>query len=179
MLSKSQKKLLQKYGLLSEIEKILKTLGQNLPQKNQEITKKLDLLFTKNTLQKTFETRTLSNKNKQNLEFSQLNANYSNSVSISKKNQETEKELTQKLTQNQGRNASSNHLNYPNQTPKKNSKANLFDDEFWKEIILPQIEHPHFAKPQVWKSLNVPNVLIQGNHSKIQKWREFDWKSEL
>ncbi|MDO8468712.1 MAG: tRNA (guanosine(37)-N1)-methyltransferase TrmD [Candidatus Peribacter sp.] len=32
-------------------------------------------------------------------------------------------------------------------------------------------EYPHYTRPEEFKSLRVPDVLLSGNHSKIQQWR--------
>lgn len=34
------------------------------------------------------------------------------------------------------------------------------------------IEHPHYTRPEKFKALRVPEVLLKGNHSEIAKWRE-------
>lgn len=49
---------------------------------------------------------------------------------------------------------------------------NLFDDNDWIKTVLPFIEHPQYTRSQVWRDLEVPQVLIGGNHSEIQKWRK-------
>lgn len=33
------------------------------------------------------------------------------------------------------------------------------------------LEYPHYSKPPVWKGLEVPEVLLGGNHAKISAWR--------
>lgn len=33
------------------------------------------------------------------------------------------------------------------------------------------IEYPHYTKPREYKGLKVPDVLLSGNHAKINKWR--------
>lgn len=33
------------------------------------------------------------------------------------------------------------------------------------------IEYPQYTKPKDWNGINVPEVLISGNHSKIKDWR--------
>ena len=33
-------------------------------------------------------------------------------------------------------------------------------------------EYPHYTKPREFKGLAVPEVLLQGNHAQIEKWRE-------
>jgi len=34
------------------------------------------------------------------------------------------------------------------------------------------LEYPNFTKPQEWRGLKVPEVLLSGNHAEIAKWRE-------
>lgn len=33
------------------------------------------------------------------------------------------------------------------------------------------LEHPHYTKPREYMGLGVPDVLLEGNHAKIDKWR--------
>ena len=33
------------------------------------------------------------------------------------------------------------------------------------------LEYPNFTKPSVWRELEVPSVLLSGNHGEIAKWR--------
>ncbi len=33
------------------------------------------------------------------------------------------------------------------------------------------LEHPHYTKPREYMGLNVPEVLVSGNHEKIKEWR--------
>ncbi len=33
------------------------------------------------------------------------------------------------------------------------------------------LEHPHYTKPRVYEGLEVPEVLLNGNHEKIKEWR--------
>jgi tRNA (guanine37-N1)-methyltransferase len=40
------------------------------------------------------------------------------------------------------------------------------------ESFSPFLEYPHYTKPQIFKNLKVPEILISGNHAKISKWRE-------
>jgi len=35
-----------------------------------------------------------------------------------------------------------------------------------------QIEHPHYTRPEEFRGLRVPEVLLSGNHAKIEKWRQ-------
>ena len=34
------------------------------------------------------------------------------------------------------------------------------------------LEAPQYTRPQVWNNLNVPEVLLSGNHQKISQWKE-------
>ena len=34
------------------------------------------------------------------------------------------------------------------------------------------LEYPTFTKPQEWRGLSVPEILLSGNHREIAKWRE-------
>ena len=33
------------------------------------------------------------------------------------------------------------------------------------------LEYPQYTKPKIWKNLKVPEVLLSGNHKKIDEWR--------
>jgi tRNA (guanine37-N1)-methyltransferase len=33
------------------------------------------------------------------------------------------------------------------------------------------LEHPHYTRPQEWEGRTIPEVLISGNHRKIDAWR--------
>jgi tRNA (guanine37-N1)-methyltransferase len=34
------------------------------------------------------------------------------------------------------------------------------------------LEYPNFTKPQEWRGISVPGILLSGNHGEIAKWRE-------
>jgi tRNA (guanine37-N1)-methyltransferase len=34
------------------------------------------------------------------------------------------------------------------------------------------LEYPNFTKPQKWRGISVPEILLSGNHAEIAKWRE-------
>jgi tRNA (guanine37-N1)-methyltransferase len=34
------------------------------------------------------------------------------------------------------------------------------------------LEYPHYTRPEVFKGLKVPDVLLSGNHKEIEKWRK-------
>lgn len=40
------------------------------------------------------------------------------------------------------------------------------------ESFSPYLEHPQYTKPQKYKNLPVPEVLLSGNHKKIDSWRK-------
>lgn len=37
---------------------------------------------------------------------------------------------------------------------------------------LGKVEHPQYTKPEEWKGMHVPEVLLSGHHGNIQDWRE-------
>lgn len=50
----------------------------------------------------------------------------------------------------------------------------LFSNSLWQQTILPYIEHPHYSRPETWMNWTVPEVLMSGNHKKVDQWRK-DW----
>ena len=34
------------------------------------------------------------------------------------------------------------------------------------------LEHPHYTKPRNWENLEIPQVLLNGNHSEIARWKK-------
>jgi tRNA (guanine37-N1)-methyltransferase len=36
----------------------------------------------------------------------------------------------------------------------------------------PRLEYPHYTRPRNFRGMEVPEVLLSGNHAKIAKWRE-------
>lgn len=36
------------------------------------------------------------------------------------------------------------------------------------------LDYPHYTRPEVFKNLKVPEVLLSGNHSRIKKWRKIE-----
>jgi tRNA (guanine37-N1)-methyltransferase len=34
------------------------------------------------------------------------------------------------------------------------------------------LEYPHYTRPQVWRGIAVPEILLSGNHEKIKEWRK-------
>ncbi len=47
-----------------------------------------------------------------------------------------------------------------------------FLDEGGSEFI----EYPQYTRPESFKGLEVPRVLLSGNHKEIEKWREVESK---
>lgn len=70
----------------------------------------------------------------------------------------------------------SNKLKQQKNITTVNDKLNLFQDSWWLKNVLPLIEHPQYTRPEVWQNFQVPSVLTQGNHKKIQEWRYNWWK---
>jgi len=33
------------------------------------------------------------------------------------------------------------------------------------------LDHPHYTRPETWDGRSVPDVLLSGNHAKIERWR--------
>jgi len=33
------------------------------------------------------------------------------------------------------------------------------------------LEYPNYTKPQEWRGISVPEILLSGNHAEIAKWR--------
>jgi len=48
------------------------------------------------------------------------------------------------------------------------NKAESHMDESFSDNLL---EYPHYTRPREYKGLEVPEVLLNGNHSKIEQWR--------
>jgi len=34
------------------------------------------------------------------------------------------------------------------------------------------LEHPHYTRPEVFRGMKVPGVLLSGNHAAIETWRK-------
>jgi tRNA (guanine37-N1)-methyltransferase len=46
------------------------------------------------------------------------------------------------------------------------------DDSSKFESFSPFLEYPQYTKPQIFKNLSVPEILLSGNHAKINTWKE-------
>ncbi len=33
------------------------------------------------------------------------------------------------------------------------------------------LDHPHYTRPRTWEGMDVPEVLLSGDHAKIEAWR--------
>jgi tRNA (guanine37-N1)-methyltransferase len=40
-----------------------------------------------------------------------------------------------------------------------------------------EVEHPHYTKPEEYRGLKVPDVLLSGHHAEIEKWRDKNKKN--
>jgi len=48
------------------------------------------------------------------------------------------------------------------------SNKHALDEESFKNHLL---EYPLYTQPRSWKNLDVPEVLLSGNHKKIKDWK--------
>ena len=48
------------------------------------------------------------------------------------------------------------------------SQNESFEEESFKDDLL---EYPHYTRPREFMGISVPDVLLSGNHKKIEKWR--------
>ncbi len=49
------------------------------------------------------------------------------------------------------------------------------DESFVKED---ELEYPQYTKPEIYKGMKVPDVLLSGHHGKIKEWREKNKKKD-
>jgi tRNA (guanine37-N1)-methyltransferase len=47
-------------------------------------------------------------------------------------------------------------------------QASVEDESFAGHLL----EYPHYTRPQSFEGLSLPEVLSQGNHKEISKWRQ-------
>lgn len=52
--------------------------------------------------------------------------------------------------------------------PEVVGKAESLEEESFSSGLL---EYPHYTRPQEWKNMTVPDVLLSGHHERIRKWR--------
>jgi len=43
----------------------------------------------------------------------------------------------------------------------------MVNDSFYNEYL----DYPHYTRPDEFKGLKVPKILLSGNHKEIDKWR--------
>ena len=48
------------------------------------------------------------------------------------------------------------------------NEASVEDESFSDGLL----EHPQYTRPNVWRGLEVPDVLLSGHHAKIAEWRQ-------
>ena len=48
-------------------------------------------------------------------------------------------------------------------------KEGATENESYEQGLL---EHPHFTRPEIFEEIRVPEVLLSGNHAKIEEWRK-------
>ena len=53
------------------------------------------------------------------------------------------------------------------------AEASLSEESFETGLL----EYPHYTKPRVWEGLEIPDVLLSGNHARIAKWRREEAES--
>lgn len=56
--------------------------------------------------------------------------------------------------------------------PKALGNKNSAREDSFSEALGGKKEYPHYTKPRVFRKLQVPNVLLSGNHAKISAWRK-------
>ena len=47
------------------------------------------------------------------------------------------------------------------------NKNSLVSESFQNHLL----EYPQYTKPRVWESLEVPEILLNGNHEKVSEWK--------
>ena len=48
------------------------------------------------------------------------------------------------------------------------NEVSIEDESFSDDLL----EYPQYTKPQEYKNIKVPDVLLSGNHEEIEKWRK-------
>jgi tRNA (guanine37-N1)-methyltransferase len=39
-----------------------------------------------------------------------------------------------------------------------------------------ELEHPHYTRPDEFRGLQVPDILLSGNHAEVENWRKKNQK---
>jgi tRNA (guanine37-N1)-methyltransferase len=47
------------------------------------------------------------------------------------------------------------------------AEASLADESFESGLL----EYPHYTRPRIWEGLEIPEVLLSGDHARIAEWR--------
>ncbi len=47
-------------------------------------------------------------------------------------------------------------------------KAESGEEESFEDGLL---EHPHYTKPRLWEGLEIPQILLSGDHKAMAKWK--------
>jgi len=47
-------------------------------------------------------------------------------------------------------------------------EASVINDSFYNGLL----DHPHYTRPEIFNKMKVPDVLLSGNHKKIDLWRQ-------
>ncbi len=45
------------------------------------------------------------------------------------------------------------------------------EEESFSESFDGKMEYPHYTRPEIWRDMRVPDVLLSGNHNSIATWR--------
>jgi tRNA (guanine37-N1)-methyltransferase len=45
------------------------------------------------------------------------------------------------------------------------------EDDSFSNPAAPALEYPHYTRPEEFRGMKVPDVLLSGNHAQIEKWR--------
>ena len=58
----------------------------------------------------------------------------------------------------------------------KSESKKLFNNDWYEQNVLPHIEHPQYTRPSEWRGRQVPEVLLGGDHKRIDEWRTKGWR---
>lgn len=51
------------------------------------------------------------------------------------------------------------------------AKSSVTEDESFSQVM-PQLEYPQYTRPENYRNRKVPDILISGDHQKIERWRK-------
>jgi tRNA (guanine37-N1)-methyltransferase len=49
-----------------------------------------------------------------------------------------------------------------------------FDSAMGDSFVSGRLDHPHYTRPEEFKGMRVPDVLLSGHHAKVAEWREHE-----